>query len=157
MKTKRLKTSTIFDIGLTVILAIAIIIGICYAVVKSREKRITGEITLENYDKFIGVSCELSDGTITDEGLTYKYKLIADTQFDCFIDNFEIVVEVISEHSDFGTYTLESYELTPSRSSCNVTGTVHYTFPDYYEGSSNPSFTFNVISVKGTYSYISKG
>lgn len=145
-------TSLIIDIILTVFLAIAIGIGIGITVKKPVTH--TGELTTENYSKYIDVHCGLHNVTPAKD-FTCNYRISVSPKADCTIYNLKITVEVISEYSDFGTYTLIAYEVT-ANDPCVQTGTVNYSLSGFPAISWAPNITVNVISVSGQFAYTSK-
>ncbi|MDE7107773.1 MAG: hypothetical protein K2O39_05560 [Clostridiales bacterium] len=140
----------IIDIVLTAILVIvgAIGIGIVWS---KRPKTYTGELTTENYAKYIDVNCRLSNYQPSKD-FDCNFYLVVSPKDGCDIYDIEITLEVISPNSDFGTYTLKAERLD-YYNNVSQSGKVHYALDGFPFGMWLPNITVNVIAISGKYEY----
>ena len=146
----------LFDIIITVLLVIAACFGIGFAAYNRVDKG-SGEITLENYSKYLSVKCSLSRGMGgSPYSMQYDYVVSFSPASSYRLKNVTVQYTLASEYSDIdGTYsgTFEVLEGTGK-----VEGKVTYEYPKDLSSMEVagmfPEIQINVVSVSGTYEYI---
>ena len=160
MSEKKVKNPIlIIDIVITVILAIVMGVGIGLSVSNRRVIHSgSDELTVQNYTDYVKVGCRLGDRTDSDKYARYDYRLTVSAKYGCTISDLEITLEVISENSDFVTYTLKAGEVTEDRP-CEKTGQVSYACDGSEIFPTEPEVTVNVLTVSGkcSFYYVTRG